>query len=202
MASGTRVLTSRDGQSYTFDAGTFCVELLVTGGPGPYAVWEVLHTPADLVAWLRDSRLAGSAPLPDLRITPAELARIKDFRDTLWTVAADVAHGRPLAAVDLAALNACAGPVPVPRIDPTTRALEWVAPVTGTQVLGAAAAEALTMLAGDATDRLRECAGDNCKLIFLDTSRPGNRRWCSMQRCGNRNKVRSHRGRSAAAAAE
>ncbi|MDI5982688.1 CGNR zinc finger domain-containing protein, partial [Amycolatopsis magusensis] len=31
----------------------------------------------------------------------------------------------------------------------------------------------------------------------LDTSRPGNRRWCSMQRCGNRNKVKAYRERQA-----
>jgi len=41
------------------------------------------------------------------------------------------------------------------------------------------------------------CGADNCALIYLDTSRPGNRRWCSMERCGNRAKVRGHRSRSA-----
>jgi predicted RNA-binding Zn ribbon-like protein len=41
------------------------------------------------------------------------------------------------------------------------------------------------------------CGADNCYLIYLDTSRPGNRRWCSMERCGNRAKVRGHRSRSA-----
>ena len=44
--------------------------------------------------------------------------------------------------------------------------------------------------------RLRQCAGDNCALLFLDTSRPGKRRWCSMERCGNRNKVREFRSRA------
>jgi predicted RNA-binding Zn ribbon-like protein len=37
------------------------------------------------------------------------------------------------------------------------------------------------------------CAADNCYLIYLDTFRPGNRRRCSMDRCGNRAKVRDHR---------
>jgi predicted RNA-binding Zn ribbon-like protein len=31
--------------------------------------------------------------------------------------------------------------------------------------------------------------------MFYDTSRPGNRRWCSMQRCGNRHKVGNYRTR-------
>nr|WP_312856528.1 CGNR zinc finger domain-containing protein [Phytoactinopolyspora halotolerans] len=32
--------------------------------------------------------------------------------------------------------------------------------------------------------------------FLVDTSRPGKRRWCSMQRCGNLAKVRGHRQRS------
>jgi predicted RNA-binding Zn ribbon-like protein len=39
------------------------------------------------------------------------------------------------------------------------------------------------------------CEGDDCYLMFFDTSRPGNRRWCSMQRCGNRHKVGAYRSR-------
>jgi predicted RNA-binding Zn ribbon-like protein len=199
MTSGTRAMTSRDGQRWSFDAGTFSIELLLTGGPGAYAVWEVLHTPDDLAAWLRDSRLADLAPLPDLRITADELARIRAFRDTLWAAAATVAHGGTPTEAQLTVLNAAAGAQPVPRIDPATLAREWVGPVTGAQVLGAAAADAIALLSSDMTGRLRECAGDNCRLLFVDTSRPGSRRWCSMQRCGNRHKVRSHRDRSAAA---
>jgi predicted RNA-binding Zn ribbon-like protein len=44
-------------------------------------------------------------------------------------------------------------------------------------------------------DRVRRCAGNDCLLTFVDTSRPGRRRWCSMERCGNRAKVRAFRNR-------
>ncbi|NUP00309.1 MAG: CGNR zinc finger domain-containing protein, partial [Nonomuraea sp.] len=47
--------------------------------------------------------------------------------------------------------------------------------------------------------RIRECAGDNCPLVFVDTSRPGARRWCAMERCGNRHKLRALRARQAGA---
>ena len=49
-----------------------------------------------------------------------------------------------------------------------------------------------------ADGRIRECSADDCDLVYLDTSRSGNRRWCSMQRCGNRAKVRAHRARAGA----
>lgn len=50
--------------------------------------------------------------------------------------------------------------------------------------------------------RLRPCANPNCVLWFLDTSKNGTRRWCSMQGCGNRNKVSAHYERRAKGAGE
>ncbi|WP_327280958.1 MULTISPECIES: CGNR zinc finger domain-containing protein [unclassified Streptomyces] len=43
--------------------------------------------------------------------------------------------------------------------------------------------------------RLRKCANPPCPLHFLDTSRKGERRWCSMAVCGNRAKAQRHRTR-------
>ena len=55
----------------------------------------------------------------------------------------------------------------------------------------------IELLSGPLAERFRECASDNCPLVFVDASRPGSRRWCSMERCGNRNKIRAHRARQA-----
>lgn len=41
--------------------------------------------------------------------------------------------------------------------------------------------------------RVRKC--DECVLHFLDTSKKGTRRWCSMQLCGNRKKVAAYAAR-------
>jgi len=49
-------------------------------------------------------------------------------------------------------------------------------------------------LVGD-LDRLKVCASDECGWVFFDRSKPGNRRWCSSQRCGNREKTRAYRAR-------
>lgn len=48
--------------------------------------------------------------------------------------------------------------------------------------------------------RVRECPGvDGCGWLFLDTSKSGGRRWCSMKVCGNLSKVRHYRAAGAAA---
>jgi len=195
---GIHVLTGGDGQRYSFDPGSLSIELLATGGPGEYRRWEILHRPADLADWLTRTRLALPAPLAagDLRIRPADLDRIRHLRDTLWAIAPALAHDHPLRPADIEIINGYAQNPPRPRVDPTDLGRRWVTPVTGQQVLGAFARDALDVIGtGALRDRVRECAGDKCYLIFLDTSRPGNRRWCSMERCGNRNKVRTHRAR-------
>ena len=42
------------------------------------------------------------------------------------------------------------------------------------------------------TARLRHCSNDKCLWLFLDDSKNGSRRWCSMQSCGNRAKAHRH----------
>ncbi|RCV47477.1 hypothetical protein DEF23_26390 [Marinitenerispora sediminis] len=191
------MLTGPAGEHYRFDPGGFWLELLVTGGPGPHRHHEILHTPDDLAHWLVDSRLAATAPLTrdDLRIKAMELHDIKRFRDSMWAVASGLAHGRPPTPAQLALLNEGAAASPRPRVDVATGARAWHTPVTGVQVLGAAAREAIDLLTSGAAARIRECAAPDCHLVFLDTSRPGNRRWCSMERCGNRRKVHAYRAR-------
>lgn len=44
--------------------------------------------------------------------------------------------------------------------------------------------------------RLRRCASDSCRWLFVDRSPGGRRRWCDMRVCGNRSKVRRHRQRA------
>jgi predicted RNA-binding Zn ribbon-like protein len=43
--------------------------------------------------------------------------------------------------------------------------------------------------------RVRACAAENCRWLFLDTSRNHTRRWCKMQVCGNRMKARRFQAR-------
>lgn len=65
------------------------------------------------------------------------------------------------------------------------------------QAFSSMAREAVELFDVDNAERIRTCAADDCDLVFFDASRSNNRRWCSMQRCGNRAKVRGHRARLA-----
>ncbi len=184
--------------TFQFDAGSFCMELLSSGGPPPWDRYEVWHTPDDLAYWLTESRLALGLPLSleDLRIGPGDLRRFRELRDTMWRVLPAVIRDERPAAADVAVINELAVEQPRVRLDPATGDRAWVRPVTGEQAAAAAAREAIDLIGTDLSSRVRQCEGRNCYLMFLDTSRPGSRRWCSMQRCGNRHKVTSYRSRN------
>lgn len=49
------------------------------------------------------------------------------------------------------------------------------------------------LLTSENLGRVKECCGDNCGWLFLDTSKNGSRQWCSMKDCGNLAKVRKFR---------
>jgi predicted RNA-binding Zn ribbon-like protein len=188
-------LTSPEGTSYRFDPGALCLELLTTGGPGAYARWEVLHDPGALRDWTARSRLR---PTPVLRLTGEDVTAARGLRDALWRMATARVEGDPPPADDVAVVNtAAAAPPLVPVLDarPAADGRRWAAPATGAHLLSTVARDAVEVFGGPLAGRIRECGAHDCKLVFLDTSRPGRRRWCSMERCGNRHKIRALRAR-------
>ncbi|WP_086786161.1 CGNR zinc finger domain-containing protein [Streptomyces caniscabiei] len=196
-------LRSHSGKVYRFDPGALCLELLVTGGPGALTRHEVLHTPADLVEWAEQSRLTPTPPA--LHVTADDIAYARRLRDALTRTAVSRVVGgaglpelgiAPADTADLVLVNeAAARPPLAPAIGPDgTRG--WAAgTATGAQLLSTVARDAVDLLTGPYAQRIRMCAGDRCYLLYVDTSRPGRRRWCSMEHCGNRHKVRAHRVR-------
>lgn len=58
------------------------------------------------------------------------------------------------------------------------------------------ALELARMLTSPEIVRFQRCGDRFCGWVFLDTSRQHNRRWCSAEDCGNRNRVRAHYQRS------
>jgi len=57
------------------------------------------------------------------------------------------------------------------------------------------ARSALELLLDPDRLRVKECDGDGCGWLFVDRSKAGRRRWCSMESCGNRAKVQRYRQR-------
>jgi predicted RNA-binding Zn ribbon-like protein len=80
---------------------------------------------------------------------------------------------------------------------------EWPVPTEVSQSLWpiAASVEDLLLKRGR-RQHIRVCAAEGCERLFLDNSRNHKRRWCSMNACGNRAKVRRFRARERAPTAK
>ncbi|GIF49186.1 putative RNA-binding Zn ribbon-like protein [Asanoa ferruginea] len=190
-----RLLNDPKGGSFWFDAGAICLDFAHTGGEGQYAVFESLHRPADLGEWLAAPPLGVVVSVP---VSAGELTAAKTLRQAIWEVAHDRAAGRPLTATAVATINQAATPAPLlPALAADGTTAEWASPVSATQALSTLAREMIELLSGPLAERIRECASDNCPLVFVDSSRPNARRWCAMERCGNRHKLRALRARRA-----
>ena len=74
--------------------------------------------------------------------------------------------------------------------------LGW--PPTGQldQMLWPVVRSAADLLTSPSLGRVAECDGQGCGWLFVDTSKAGRRRWCSMAICGNRAKAQRHAQRT------
>jgi predicted RNA-binding Zn ribbon-like protein len=88
-------------------------------------------------------------------------------------------------------------PAPAPSLA-SSGELRWQAEDPASAMLSLLARDALELVTSPEFARVRRCAGPRCGALFLDTSRPGTRRWCSMEVCGNRVKKSTYRAKAAA----
>jgi predicted RNA-binding Zn ribbon-like protein len=190
---GSLELHHPDGQTFTFEPGSLALAFAVTGPgtrDGPLAVFQTLNAPSDLDRWA-----AGVVEAQGIRATADDLERALLLQASVWNVANAVVDHRPVAMADLDVLNErAARPSLVPRVTPGP-ARSWAPKQSAAAVMSTVARDAIDVFGGPLAARLKRCEGARCSLLFVDTSRPGHRRWCSMDRCGNRAKVAAHHRR-------
>jgi predicted RNA-binding Zn ribbon-like protein len=152
---------------------------------------EGLESPAALVAWLAERRLVA----PGSRATKAELAEAVRVREALRDLLAvknelEADADAATAELDRAARRAGLG---VRFADGAARVEPSAGGVRG--AIGRILAEVSTGMADGTWDRMKACRAEDCRWAFLDTAKNRSRAWCSMQTCGNREKVRTYRER-------
>jgi len=190
MNGGVLQLHHPDGQVFRFDPGSLAFAFSVTGNPFDSERFETLHEPEDLERWAAE--VLGAIRI---RATASSVPEAKHLRAAIWNAAEAVIDGRAIRPTDRLTLNTfAASPSLVPRLDPD-RKRSWQPSAEVTALFSTVARDMIEVATGQLASRIRRCEGVNCAIPFVDTSRPGTRRWCSMERCGNRAKVAAHRRR-------
>ncbi|MET8075924.1 ABATE domain-containing protein [Streptomyces sp. NPDC005303] len=190
MALGTATVA----YELRFDAGRICLDLLATTHPE-----ERLDSTEVLGAWI-----VGSGLVPEgTDLTHADPSWLVGFRELRGRIG-QLVRGAPGHGYDLALAHvndAARAAPPAPRAVPDgdgSLVRELDGPPECAALLGAIARDAVGLLTDPvARAGIRECEGDNCPIVYLDTSRGRRRRWCSSEVCGNRERVARHRRRAA-----
>lgn len=195
---------------FEFVAGNLALDFANTvhsyGEPDPE---DDLKTYADLVAWARQAGFVLGPErqgMTQWQASPAAAAvvfrKFVQLRAVVYEIFAEVAARHSPRVEEISALeeyfrDAAAQLV----LEKSGRHYElaWQASTPALErVRGDIARAAVDLLTSADLHRVRQCAGENCTWLFVDTSRNGTRRWCDMQACGNRAKVQRFRQRSRA----
>ncbi len=156
---------------------------------------EALHAPADLRLWGRRYSLLSANASDEGR---AELRRSIEARELLYRLFLARAQGRQYARADLERLRELvAAAYRAGQLAQRDGELTWRWPPSElSTVRHVAVTAALELLAEDYSLRLKQCPGEHCGWFFLDTTKRGNRRWCSMEECGQQAKTARRRERA------
>ena len=135
------------------------------------------------------------------RARPADLRAVRDLRTTVRDLIDRPEHGHLVAGAS-ALTSAIGGATLVPEsaqehrahwavsLRPEVTVFDALSLICGVGILGVVH----TLGAG----RFRSCGAPTCRGAFIDTTRPGRRRYCMPGLCGNRINVANHRARQAA----
>jgi predicted RNA-binding Zn ribbon-like protein len=150
---------------------------------------DELETPAQLEKWLQARGLLKSGT----RISQAEHREALELRTALRRFLSSSPTQQSVAAIEL---ERSAARFPLSVTASRKRSLD-LRPVVrrASSGLGGVLAELVRLSDSGRLERMKICSSDECHWVFYDRSKPGNRRWCSSDRCGNREKTRAYRDR-------
>jgi len=171
------------------------------GGDAPT---ETLADSGAFLAWCRSAGLLSAGGERALRRAWRESAAGAEafrgalaIRETIYRIFFATAESKAPTPADLEALNRALRTAPA-RIGVARSGSAFAWCVSPIEVPGLAALlapvlwSAANLLTGTRLARVRHCANERCLWLFLDDSKSGTRRWCSMSACGNRAKAHRH----------
>ena len=168
---------------FTWVGGRPSVDFTATLGKRQQAPFERIPEPADLGRWFREAGLAQDEPA----VSGRAYRQAVELREALYRLFTGTTYAADLEVVNRWSSRPLAGP----RLTSDLRAESAAVDVPG--LLSGLARDAVDLLTGPLGDRIRTCAADECSLLFVDASRGGRRRWCSMNTCGARAKMATYR---------
>jgi predicted RNA-binding Zn ribbon-like protein len=173
---------------FHWKSGRLCLDFVATVGERWRRSFERLLGAEDLARWLVQSGMLEEPP----RVTQRQLESGRSLREAINRLARPGVGPDP---GDRLELNRWAAHPPLAPQLTEQEELVWVSGQPVEAALATIARDAIVLLTGPLAGRIRECAAPDCALLFVDSSRPGRRRWCNGEACGNRTRTKAYRQR-------
>lgn len=181
--------------------GRPCLNLIATYGKRHAEGEERLPDGATLLDWLIAAGIL-PADVATKTVDAGQLDAARGLRESTNRLVRATMAGEPWPAQDIALVNEmAAGPDLAPRLGIAPGpagggAVDWGDRDPVDAALATLARDAIDLLNGARTARIKECDHPECSLLFFDDSQSSRRRWCSMDRCGNLVKIAGYRRRT------
>jgi len=175
--------------------GRMVIDLLNTVSARDGIPVDLLESPEDLPVW---ADVVGVSYARNIGIrSEAELTDLREFREVLREGLRRWRDGDPASPALIGRLNRELARDPR-HVSLGMQDGELVTEMVSTggpldRLCTDVAASLAMMLGRDDPLRYRSCANETCPFTFYDDSKPGTRRWCSMELCGGRAKARAFR---------
>jgi predicted RNA-binding Zn ribbon-like protein len=156
---------------------------------------DVLRSVEEFLAWCAHAGVASASSVPDdwsRRQQQAFLKEAVDVRAAIRLVVEAFTERRDVDRASLSTLqSAYAGAIDraAPTLDGGRLSWAWE-PTSPRHALSELIGAAVDLLRHTPPGRLKACP--NCGFVFLDTTKNGSRRWCSMEDCGTQVKMRRY----------
>ena len=184
--------------------GALCLDFVNTINSRRNPEYDYITSYSDLVNWgvkigilstLQAGRLQKQAR-QDGETSERAFKKAREFRELLYRLFPSLARGGEPKKDDMALFNIFYGEaISHSRLVRTDTYFnhDWQVDQTHDAILWPVAYSAGQILLSKELAQIKECPG--CGWLFLDTSKNQSRRWCSMNTCGARDKMRRYHGK-------
>ena len=196
------MVSTNSRRPFEFVANHIVLDFVNTVNARPVFTRDDLRCTDDVVTWAQAAGLP-HYPAASTTVVDSHFEAAIDLRERFYRVFGPISQGHLPPPAAIAAI--------VKRATEAQRSATWSRGPSGYEptwdvkgdqglvvaVCGRLGDEALQLLRSPAVNRVGSC--DGCGWLFLDVSRAHARRWCSMNMCGARSKMRRYHQRQATA---
>jgi predicted RNA-binding Zn ribbon-like protein len=202
---------------WKFVAGSICLNFTNTVGG---RVWhdennlldykiltDKLESFEDLIDWGKEIGFLNEASVKKINLFASQnekavkkiFQRAVALRESIYKIFISLTENKEPSHEDIDLLNSeCAAAREKQKLYYDSNKFKWNFELQDTEqesIIWYVSLSAVELLVSEQLKRVKQCPGDNCGWLFLDSSKNGSRQWCDMKDCGNVAKVRRYRER-------